>query len=1057
MTFVIAENGTVDSTTSNVVDILYWNSNVYYQNASGNWFKRNLITKTWGAISLDPRLTVGTISTKSKKLTALSNGSVAVPNAESGQGIIVPPATSVIDATGEVFTIVSAQVAVNGVVDTTTSFVVNLLYWNHNVYQYNGANWYFKSISTATWQGPVPDPRIPVESTQGTTVPPSASVIDASGETFTIVSSQVAVNGVVDTTTSFVVQLLYWNHNVYQYNGGSWYFKAISTAVWQGPTTDPRLTTGIQALSADSVVETMGVHWKSDPGNEYSSATNLTTLVNLAKGLGIRYLRQGVYGDGPTSTYATTLKGFNTSNGIKFNFVIDIRVFPTPANAVTAIINNLGVGLASAIETINEPENAGLTAQQIVTYQQQVFQAVRAQTSLNGVLVHGPSFLSNSLAVACANLGISQWMDGATCHPYNGPKNPENATNTSVALTYTNLVAPIRANMPTIYSESGTDSGIPGTGTAPGVANNIWMSESAESIYQVRWILYNFVQPNAPIRMYKYEFFDESGAGSLHEDTFGMVRNNLTVKPIYTTTKNFISLIQDKGATFTQGSLNYTLTGATTNIFSVLLGKRDGSFIVALWNTSPIVDTTTFLDIAQPAAQAVNINVSGVTGYQTALPTNTGTFSTVLNIINGTVPVSVTSSPLLVQFQPSANVVGIQALSSDALVDLIGVNTHFEYPVYNAVIPTLVPLLGNSGIRHIRCAAITVNTPTNFISTLQTLRDTYGIKFNIGIFPTEGTAAAQVTWIKNNIGVANVMSVEGVNEPTDATSTYTWQQTMYNAVRADSTFNNVKVLGPSILSTTVAQAAVNLGMSSFMDNANIHNYLSDQNPDSTGGNDFASQLPLVNIQKSGVPHYYTECGAATENPYNQADWGGNGIWMDEVTQGIHIVRYYLNMLTIGTTGAPARAYIYEFYDEAGLGLRESNFGIIETNFTPKLIYTTLKNLIALTTDPGVAFTPGKLNYTLSGSLTNIKSTLLGKRNGNFIVAVWNTVNIFNPQTGAVLALPATQSVNINVTGVTRFQTAIPNSTGTYSSIQNVVNGVVTINAGSQVTLVQFLP
>jgi hypothetical protein len=57
--------------------------------------------------------------------------------------------------------------------------------------------------------------------------------------------NQIAVNGVVDSVTSNVTLLLYYNHMVYQENSGlGWWSKASSTASWTS-TTDPRVTTPV--------------------------------------------------------------------------------------------------------------------------------------------------------------------------------------------------------------------------------------------------------------------------------------------------------------------------------------------------------------------------------------------------------------------------------------------------------------------------------------------------------------------------------------------------------------------------------------------------------------------------------------------------------------------------------------------------------------------------------------------------------------------------------------------------------------------------------------------
>lgn len=75
-------------------------------------------------------------------------------------------------------------------------------------------------------------------SPNGSAVPPSPSVTDASGTVWTILNGSVAKNGAVDTSTSNVVTVLWYNSTIYhQGTGGQWY--AWSGTSWGG-VADPR-------------------------------------------------------------------------------------------------------------------------------------------------------------------------------------------------------------------------------------------------------------------------------------------------------------------------------------------------------------------------------------------------------------------------------------------------------------------------------------------------------------------------------------------------------------------------------------------------------------------------------------------------------------------------------------------------------------------------------------------------------------------------------------------------------------------------------------------------
>ena len=84
-------------------------------------------------------------------------------------------------------------------------------------------------------------------------------------------------------------------------------------------------------------------------------------------------------------------------------------------------------------------------------------------------------------------------------------------------------------------------------------------------------------------------------------------------------------------------------------------------------------------------------------------------------------------------------------------------------------------------------------------------------------------------------------------------------------------------------------------------------------------------------------------------------------------------------------GAP-RIYGYQLINS-----NSEDFALLNNDGSPRLQFTALKNFIALLKDPGVAFMPGTLAYSLSGVTTGIQQMLFQKRNGRFYLAVWQGV------------------------------------------------------------------
>jgi hypothetical protein len=81
---------------------------------------------------------------------------------------------------------------------------------------------------------------------------------------------------------------------------------------------------------------------------------------------------------------------------------------------------------------------------------------------------------------------------------------------------------------------------------------------------------------------YLYALLDGPGGGSAAE-CFGLVDGLGAPKQAFTALKGTIALLEDPGAAFAPGSLDYQIAGAATNVRTALLQKRNGVFYLVLW------------------------------------------------------------------------------------------------------------------------------------------------------------------------------------------------------------------------------------------------------------------------------------------------------------------------------------------------------------------------------------------------------------------------------------------------------------------------------------------
>ncbi len=164
----------------------------------------------------------------------------------NNNSVISLPGQSITDTNGNVWSIINGSVAVNGIVDPTTSNVIEMAYENGLVWQKNTSNlWWSKSAPSSAWYpptgtavDPIPNQHASANDSIVTVVAGVAttSVSDASGNVWSIANGQVTLNGVADASTANVIELAYANGQVWQENSAHlWWSKTKPSDAW-GPT-----------------------------------------------------------------------------------------------------------------------------------------------------------------------------------------------------------------------------------------------------------------------------------------------------------------------------------------------------------------------------------------------------------------------------------------------------------------------------------------------------------------------------------------------------------------------------------------------------------------------------------------------------------------------------------------------------------------------------------------------------------------------------------------------------------------------------------------------------
>jgi hypothetical protein len=252
--------------------------------------------------------------------------------ASDNDTVLIASATgTLLDAQLNQWTIANGKVVINGTPDGATAHVVQLVLSGGQVWQENSAGlWWSKSSPTGSWdppqgtsRAPTPDPKTPTNTvTVGlSTVAP---IVDASGNKWTVVNDQVAVNGVVDQTTKNVTELAYVNSQVWQKNAdGLWWSKPTPSDQWNPPsgTSQSPVTGSTSVWNGEDGDFSTGANW-TPTGVPQSGQTAIIgsgdAIVDGGAGSGVNFDVQGGAADFRSGTYNIGTLGGSGQVGISY-------------------------------------------------------------------------------------------------------------------------------------------------------------------------------------------------------------------------------------------------------------------------------------------------------------------------------------------------------------------------------------------------------------------------------------------------------------------------------------------------------------------------------------------------------------------------------------------------------------------------------------------------------------------------------------------------------------------------------------------------------------------
>jgi hypothetical protein len=405
------------------------------------------------------------------------------------------------------------------------------------------------------------------------------------------------------------------------------------------PNTPCSGTRTVQATSADTFIDSEGTLF--DPTRSYYGFSKVSAL-----NAGFRHVRSA----NTSAAYVANIKDLAAA-GIKTQLVVSTDAgmfsadpsqfysaqgqsttllqwlklsFPAPISNIIDVVegpNELNIEFpytywAVADHASNTPlcayNNCGKWVGAYgVAYQQAIWNSLKGDPATADIKLLGPApgyFTTSPFAVAAGGGGadLQGYADWGGCHPYatagNGNGIPQTAYGGSAFYNaYTIAPAEEVDFAPQAWNDCNSST-LDGRGTvygatplAPseqgyptGTANGA-VSEDVQARYYPR--IYTEMFRHGMPRTTTYRFDDNCYNPSYSECNFGLIRSDLSLKPAYFAMKSLNNLLKEPGASFTPGSLTYSVSVGTNGAFTrtqymhdLLLEKSNGEFYLLFWH-----------------------------------------------------------------------------------------------------------------------------------------------------------------------------------------------------------------------------------------------------------------------------------------------------------------------------------------------------------------------------------------------------------------------------------------------------------------------------------------
>jgi hypothetical protein len=331
----------------------------------------------------------------------------------------------------------------------------------------------------------------------------------------------------------------------------------------------------------------------------------------------------------------------------------------------------------------------------------------------------------------------------------------------------------------------------------------------------------------------------------------------------------------------------------------------------------------------------------------------------------------------------------VKAVRSSVAANAIGVNTHLNYlgSVYDLHYADIIrPRLIELGTKHIRDHLGNKMVNDRFTE----LAHQHGIKLLL-ISDDSGKDLEQsrneIIRLNQFIPAIPVVDlIEPANER-DIGWKANWGKlcnymaTYQDIFKGNAETKAIPLLGPSFANTR--NSALDFGLvckkaTALMDMGNLHAY-SGLYPEApmAGGWGISFDRAVDSYRTISGDHPIIE----TESGYKMSEGADGHPAVSERTAAKYAPRLVLSRLKAGIN----QLYFYQLINNS------EDFGLLNTDGSPRLQYTALKNFIHLMGDQGGSFEPGVIDFSLKGNLEGIQQQVFQNSKGKFLLLIWQGI------------------------------------------------------------------